>query len=135
MQIINAPFKKVGKTKLGLISRPFVEVLLLIKTKTEWWPVEMLVDTGADYTMLPKRYAEILGIDLNIDCSTITTSGIGGAETVYIYKNLEIKIGKWNKKIPVGFLERDDIPALLGRLNCLEILEVIFKKHRTIFKK
>lgn len=135
MQIIKTPFKKIGKTELGLISRPFIDVSLLAKGKKEWWPVEMLVDSGADYTMLPKRYAEIIGIDLNIDCSSITTSGIGGAETVYLYKNLEIKIGNWKKKIPVGFLERDNIPALLGRLQCLEILEIIFKEHQTIFNK
>ncbi|MBU2579006.1 retroviral-like aspartic protease family protein [Patescibacteria group bacterium] len=134
MQIIKSPFKEIGKTDLGIIKRPFVNVSLLHKERKEWWPVEMLADSGADYTMLPKRYADNLGIDLNIGCSSITTSGIGGAKTVYIYKGLEIKIGNWRKKIPVGFLERDDVPPLLGRLQCLEVLEIIFKKHQTIFK-
>lgn len=135
MQIIKSHFKNIGKTKLGDIWRPFINVSLLSKKKKEWWPIEMLVDSGADYTMLPRRYAENLGIDLNINCSTITTSGIGGAETVYIYNNMEIKIGDWQKKIPIGFLERDDIPALLGRLKCLEVLEIIFKQYWTIANK
>lgn len=135
MQIIKSPFKKIGKTDLGIIWRPFVNVSLLSEERKEWWPIEMLADSGADYTILPKRYADNLGIDLNIDCSSITTSGIRGSETVYIYKKLKIKINNWQKEIPVGFLERDDVPPLLGRLNCLEVLEVIFKKHQTIFKK
>lgn len=135
MQIIKSHFKNIGKTKLGVIWRPFINVSLLSKKKQEWWPIEMLVDSGADYTMLPRRYAENLGIDLNINCSTITTSGIGGAETVYIYNNMEIKIGDWQRKIPIGFLERDDIPALLGRLKCLEVLEIIFKQYWTVINK
>lgn len=135
MQIIKSPFKKIGRTDLGMIWRPFVGVSLLSKARKEWWPVEMLVDSGADYTMLPRRYADNLEIDLNVECSSITTSGIGGAETVYIYKGLEIKIGNWQKKVPVGFLERDDVPALLGRLDCLEVLEIILKNYQTTLKK
>jgi len=135
MQITQIPFKKIGKTELGMISRPFIDVALLSKIRQIWWPIEMLVDSGADYSMLPRKYADNLEIDLNADCTPLTTSGIGGSETIYLYKGLKIKINNWQKKIPVGFLERDDVPPLLGRLQCLESLEVIFKEHQTILKK
>ena len=95
----------------------------------------MVIDTGADYSLLPKRYAGILGIDLIKDCFAETTLGIGGSESVYQYKNLPIKIGKWQKEIPVGFLERDDIPPLLGRLSCLEVFRLIFDKKESVFEK
>lgn len=131
--MIKFPFKKVGETSLGMIWRPFIQIMAFSKLKQIWIPIEVLVDTGADYTMFPKKYTEILGIDTNTDCSAITTSGIGGSETVYAYKNLEIKINNWQKQIPVGFLERNDIPAVLGRLKCLEGLELIFKNHQTFF--
>lgn len=134
MVIINEPFRKIGKGELGEIQRPFVEVLFFAKGREVWLPVAMLVDSGADYTMLPSSYAELLSIDCNRDCTPIITSGIGGSETVYIYRSQKIKINKWEYAIPIGFLERDSIPPLLGRLHCLEVLEVIFKKHRTILK-
>lgn len=133
--IANFPFKKIGKTDLGIVYRPFINALVFSSQREKWIPIEMLADTGADYTMLPRRYADILGIDLNIDCSPSTTTGIGGSETVYFYKFLKIKIGNWQKKIPIGFLERDDIPAILGRLKCIEIIEAIFKNRQIIFKK
>lgn len=52
----------------------------------------------------------VLGIDLQKDCEVETTLGVGRSETVYQYKGLSIKIGNTEFKIPVGFLERDDIP-------------------------
>lgn len=91
----------------------------------------MIIDTGADYTLLPKRYAMILGIDIEKECLVETTLGIGGSETVYQYKDLPIRIGGWQRQIPVGFLERDDIPSLLGRLDCLELLRLVFEDRKS----
>ena len=43
----------------------------------------MIVDTGADYTLLPRFLAPVLGIDLNKDCQKLKTSGVGGEERVF----------------------------------------------------
>lgn len=94
--------------------------------------MEMLVDTGADFTLFPKRYAFALGIDLEKDCQVKKTSGVGGREDVYILENLEIMIGKWKGKISAGFLARDNIPPLLGR-DAFEKFRAIFVNRLTIF--
>lgn len=135
MEIAKFSFTKIGKGPLGEIYRPYAKVLLFSEKKKEWLPVKMVVDSGADYTLLPRRYAVALGIDIAKDCSAETSLGIGGSETVYLYKFLKIKLGVWQKKIPLGFLERDDIPALLGRLEFLEVLKTTFQKHEVIFEK
>jgi predicted aspartyl protease len=135
MEIVKAPFKKIALSYLGRIFRPYVLVFLTSTKTDEWFPAEMVVDSGADYTLLPKRYAFYLGVDLEKDCKAETTLGVGGSETIYLYKEgITVKIGKWQKKIPVGFLERDDVPPLLGRLECLEVLKVTFDKKKTIFE-
>lgn len=133
MQIARFPFRKMSKEYFGIIRRPYATVLVKSK-QGEWLPVEMVVDTGADYTLLPRKYAGILGINFS-DCLSKTSLGIGGSETVYLYKSLSIKMGNWQKEIPVGFLERDDIPPLLGRLEFIEALKVIFEDYETIFAK
>ena len=134
MQEIAAfPFTFIGKTNLGKIFRPYAIVLAYSKARKKWQPVEMVVDSGADYTLFPKKYAAVLGIDLSRECTAETTLGVGGAETVYQYKHLPMKIGNWQKSVPVGFLERDDIPALLGRLSCLETFLVQFKNKESLF--
>lgn len=117
------------------IFRPYAKVLIFAKKKKTWLPANMVVDSGADYTLLPRRYAIALGIDLANDCIAETALGVGGSETVYFYKKLLVKMEDWQNEIPVGFLERDDIPALLGRLAFIESLRVIFEKHKTTFEK
>ncbi len=133
-KIASFPFAFINRTKLGSIYRPYALVSIYSKIRKKWQPLEMMIDTGADYSLLPKRYATILGIDLKKDCFREETVGIGGIETIYQYKNLPIKIGIWEKKIPVGFLNKDDLPPILGRLDCLEVLRVIFDKKQSIFE-
>lgn len=133
-QIASFPFTFIDKTNLGVIYRPYAVIEVFSKILKGWQPVEMIIDTGADYSLFPKRYAVIFGIDLVKDCTSETTFGIGGAESVYQYKKLPIKINNWKKEIPVGFLERDDVPPLLGRLECLEVLKVILERRESIFE-
>jgi hypothetical protein len=133
-RITQFPFVKVGRGPLGEIFRPYAKVLIFAKKKKMWLPVNMVVDSGADYTLLPRKYALILEVDLGKGCLVETILGVGGSETVYLYRKLLIKIGNWQNEILVGFLERNDIPALLGRLEFMENLRVIFENHRTIFE-
>jgi hypothetical protein len=136
MLIGSFPFTKIGKGYLGVIFRPLIDVLVFADKQNEWFPARMVVDSGADYTLFPKRFAEFLGIDLLNSCFAQTSTGIGGSETVYLYKKgIRIKIGDWEERIPVGFLERDDVPALLGRLKCLQKIGVSFRNHRTILER
>lgn len=133
-KIASFPFIFVGNTKLGKIYRPYAIVSVYSKRRKKWQPLEMVIDSGADYTLFPKKYASILGVDLFRECFVETTLGIGGAETVYQYKNLQIRVGNWKKQIPVGFLERDDIPPLLGRLECLESIRLTFERKESLFE-
>ncbi|OGM18493.1 hypothetical protein A2686_02710 [Candidatus Woesebacteria bacterium RIFCSPHIGHO2_01_FULL_38_10] len=132
-KLASFPFTFIGKTKLGKIYRPYAIVYIYSKLRNKWQPIETVIDSGADYTLLPKRYAGILGINLT-DSNVESTIGVGGSETVYQYQNLTVKIGDYQIRIPAGFLERDDIPSLLGRLDCLEKLRLIFENKESRFE-
>lgn len=134
LQIASFPFKYIGSTRFGKIYRPYAIISVYSKTKKDWQQIEVIVDSGADYTLFPHQYARILGIDIDRDCQKEKTVGIGGVDTVYQYRSLPIKIGSWERKIPVGFLKRDNIPALLGRLACIEEIRLIFENHNTILE-
>lgn len=132
MKLSSSPFSFRGEGYLGKIYRPYIEVLISSLKIKEWIPVEMIVDTGADYTLLPKRYAELLNISVLKECRLEKTYGVGGQETIYLCKKLvKMRISKFNSVIAVGFLDRDNIPALLGRLGAIEALTLIMKNQIT----
>lgn len=135
MKIASSPFSFRGESYLGKIYRPYIKILVTSVHIDEWIPVEMIVDTGADYTLFPRRYAQLLDINLHISCKAEETHGVGGKERIYLLKKgVHIKISKFKKEIPIGFLDRDDIPPLLGRLKSLEELILIMKHRTTIFE-
>lgn len=133
-KIASFPFTFISNTNLGRIFRPYAIVSAYSKQRKKWQPLEMIIDSGADYSLFPQKYAVVLGINLSQECRVETTLGIGGAETVHQYKNLPIRIGKWQRQIPVGFLERSDIPPLLGRLECLEVFRLTFENKESRFE-
>lgn len=96
----------------------------------------MVIDTGSDYTLLPYFLLGELGINAEKDCQEIEAQGVGGKTKVYLLKKkLQIKIGEFERKIPVGFLPDNSIPPLLGREEFFETFRVIFDNYQTTFSK
>lgn len=129
-------YKYVERNFFGRLYRPYAKLLVKKKSPPKIWLERVLVvDTGADFTLFPKKDAFIFGIDLAKETVIDETFGIGGVEKVYFYKNLEVKLGKNELKIPVGFLDRSDIPALLGRQQFLDLFKTTFDNFVVSFEK
>lgn len=124
---VRFPYQTKPSSIFGTIKRPVAKISFWSKKFNRFLEYLMIVDTGADYTLLPFSAAEELGIDPKKDCQLFKTAGIGGEEKVYFArKRLKIKIGNLEKKIPVGFLDQEDIPPLLGREGCLNDFDMRF---------
>lgn len=133
---VKFPFEDSGKGKFGRIFRPIAKVTLKSPSTDKLVDVWMIIDTGADYTILPRHFSEKLRISLERDCFKDVTSGVGGEQTVYFFKNkVKAKIGHLKRSIPLAFLDSNEIPALLGRLGFLETFDTEFlKTHIVVFK-
>lgn len=125
-------FEENTSPLLGKIYRPVAQVYFYSEVKNRWYETWMIVDTGADYTLLPKYFSVRLGIDLTKVCKVFKTNGIGGQERVYFLSKIKAKLGEWERIIPVGFLDRDNIPPLLGRHLFLEKFETLFSSNHTL---
>lgn len=127
-------FRKEKSSILGLIHRPIAQVFFWSDKERVWSEIWMIVDTGADYTLLPRFMANKLSIDLEKDCKIFSTYGVGGNERVYFLPKIKVKLGRWERIIPIGFLERNEIPPLMGRHLFLETFETLFSSnHVTSF--
>lgn len=128
-------FKEEKSAIFGTIYRPIALVSFQHQKENIWRHIDMIVDTGADYTLLPIFLAPILGVDIKKDCQVILTYGIGGKRLVYLFKKrITAKLGEYTRQIPIGFLSHDDIPPLLGRQDFFETFRVIFEKYQITFE-
>lgn len=124
-------FEERKSPLFGKIYRPIAQIFFYAEKKDKWYETWMIVDTGADYTILPQYFASRFGVDLS-KCKVFKTAGIGGQEKVYLHKSIKAKLGGWERQIPVGFLNRDNIPPLLGRHLFLETFEALFSSKHTV---
>ncbi len=130
--VLKFPFKIEKSAILGTIHRPMAQVLFWSKQTRQWIEVWMIVDTGADYTLLPRFMADKLGVNLEKDCKVFHTYGVGGGERVYFLSKTKVKLGEWERIIPIGFLERNEIPPLFGRHLFLETFETVFSSNHVV---
>lgn len=132
---ITFKFKEYPSNIFGITRRPVAEVYFQHKNNIRWLPITMVVDSGADYTLLPKFLAPSLGISLFKDCRLIATRGVGGESSVYLLKRkIKVKLGGYERTIPVGFLDNNRVPPLLGRQEFLETFKVVFEKFQVSFE-
>lgn len=129
-------FENAGQGTFGRILRPIAKVTFKSSSVEKWVDVWMIVDTGADYTILPRHFSEKLRISLEKDCIKDVTKGVGGEQAVYLCKSkIQAKIGSLERNVPLAFLDSDEVPPLLGRLGFLETFNTEFlRSHVVIFK-
>ncbi len=124
--------KRYPSAKFTDIYRPEVAIELWSATYHEWQRVSMLIDTGADYTVLPRYIAVLLGLDIS-SVPGSETFGVGGKQRLFFVPDLKIKIGTTQRVIPVGFIDSNEVPPLLGRHEALETFTLIFDKRSHIY--
>lgn len=134
---VKFPFEDVGKSLFGTVYRPIAKVSLKALTLDIWTDTWMVVDTGADFTILPRHLAGKLRISLEKDCVKDETFGVGGEQVIYLCKRkVKARIGDLERDIPLALIDSNEVPALLGRLGFLETFDTEFlKSHVVIFKK
>lgn len=130
-------FENAGKILFGTIYRPIAKVLFKSLKGNIWTDTWMVVDSGADFTILPRYLSENLEVSLERDCIKDTTAGVGGEQSIYLCKKrIRAKVGHFERDVPLAFFDSNEVPALLGRLGFLETFNTEFlKSHLVVFKK
>lgn len=102
---------------IGKVFYPYIPVYL--KTIEDWKDFDFIVDTGADFTTLPRRAEQILGIDLS-RCKESKAEGIGGVIVKTRETQIQIRIKGYIFKVRCSITEDDKTPFLLGRVDLLD---------------
>ncbi|TSC87788.1 MAG: hypothetical protein G01um101416_313 [Microgenomates group bacterium Gr01-1014_16] len=128
-------YKKEPSQILGQVKRPIALVSINSQDLNKWFIYTMIVDTGADFSLLPFHSILNLGLDIERDCREAYLSGAGGKLKIHFLKKpILARIGHWQGKITLGFAENDDLPPILGRHKALDHFHLHFHKFKTIFE-
>ncbi len=108
-------------------------VPLTVIGKKDILEIVFLLDSGADYTVIPLALAEILGLDLSKPKEK--TKGVGGEiETIPTRMNVNLKGPHENYKLSIPthvILNKDsDVPPLLGRAGFFNEFHILIDQRR-----
>ena len=119
-----------GSSDYRLILRPVITIRVAgPKSQARW---DALADTGADETLLPLAMADLLGVELDDEVTSLA-AGISGDRLTIHYGDVEFQIAgdddvvSW--KTLVGFVEfgsSEDEVIVLGQGGCLDYFSARF---------
>ena len=133
-QAVSFSYERRPSAILGSTRRPVARVELYSTRFQRWVAYTMVVDTGADFCVFPSSIARDVGLEASRG-TRYRIWGVGGQQTTFLHPDVRLRLGSWELIAPVGIVERDDIPPLLGRYQCLDIFALRFVRFVTTFAK
>jgi predicted aspartyl protease len=114
---------------------PTHKVNFMLKDGTET-SIDMIVDTGADITFIPKKMGERLGLVRSEDDLVFEARSVGST-IFFVYRQMRVSINDIALTIKIiwGQDEQGEEEALLGRLDVFDRFDVLFsqKKRKVVF--
>ena len=125
------PYKEKESGIFGKAKRPLIDLHIFSEIGKRWiFLAEVLADTGADISILPRTIGESLVQDIKkgryLEIRGITP----GAYTEVFIHNLLCRIGRVEFKAPFAIADSDDVPPILGRFRGLDLFEAIFYRGK-----
>ncbi len=125
------PIGKSSRFPSGMISRPHALVYLK-SIDGNLQPIDFLVDSGTDLTILPFSVGDSLGREV-MSGEAFQIRGIKGALDTRLHE-VEARLGDREFHMTVAFAEVDKIdgravPALLGRTDVFDVFDVLFRQR------
>ena len=133
MSKVSFRYKERGSATFEKVLRPLINLEIYSAIDEEWYIVEdMLVDSGADLSLLPYRQGKLFILDIESG-KEIEIRGIVPYSklTVYLHR-LKFRIGQMEFDAPAGISESDDVPPILGRVDALDDFFVEFDRGKEV---
>lgn len=118
-------FARENSSSLGFVYRPIAKVGLK-DANGDMFELSMLVDSGADISILSKRIGDIMGVDVEQGEAKVFW-GIVGEMMAYVHKISLFLDGK-EVETRVAFA-LSEVPNLLGRLDIFKNFDISFRKE------
>ena len=123
--MIEFPFLKKRSEKLGYILKPFIPVNIIgSKCGVKLF---MLLDSGADISMIPYSVGETIGLELDMSTRS-EAQGIGEGSVPYVLGQVTLQIENFKISARIGWALIEEVPFILGRLDVFKELAIEFRE-------
>ncbi|QDZ40092.1 hypothetical protein FRE64_09140 [Euhalothece natronophila Z-M001] len=103
-----------------------------IKFPNFWYPIEVYVDSGAEYTILEAEIAENIGFDYRQGQRTYLRVGDGSLISIYLHQ-LPIQLGSLQFPCRVGFSKQLNVNFnILGKADVFDQFKVCFTQSQNL---
>src|SRR3989344_4605297 len=116
---------------VGRILKPLIDIEILSKDGLWYGLDEVLADTGADITLIPKHVGEVLVGDISLGRKAHIKGVTPFEMTVYIH-DLKIRIAGKEVETKVAIADSDEAPAVLGRFEALDKFDAGFVRGKEL---
>ncbi len=109
----------------------------VVLTVTHSRPLRMLVDSGADFSLISKQVGLDLGFDIAKTELLGKAQGVGGC-VEYVLRNVNMQIDSYSFTAPVAWVQTDGCEeVILGREVVFDLFDIEFKQaeEMILFKK
>jgi len=127
MSVLNFPYVEGASELFGTILRPLVSLEAYSEPLERWVLLEnLLADTGADISVLPRPLGELLLDDVTTG-RYFPLSGVNPAAIVPAFVHIvRVRLGDTEFEMPVAIADSSLVPPLLGRRDALDRFVVRF---------
>ena len=119
--MIAFPFVQRRSRRFGDILKPIIPVRISGPARSV--NVLMLLDSGADLSILPYAVGETIGLVLDMDTRS-EVQGIGEGMVPYVLGEVDLQVGGMALQERVGWALIEEVPFLLGRLDVFRELAI-----------
>ena len=122
--MIEFSFEEVISPKFGPILIPLIPLTIIgPKRKVK---VFMLLDSGADISMIPYSIGETIGLELDM-ATRSEIQGIGEGSVPYVLGQIKFELEDIEIPARIGWALIEEVPFILGRLDVFENLAIEFR--------
>lgn len=117
----------------GKVLRPLVDLDAYSRRKKKWFRLEnVLADTGADVSILPKEIGEALLEDITEGRVEQIRGIVPHAKLIVYIHQLKFRVDSREFELPVAIADSSETPPILGRVKGLDLFDVSFNRGKSV---
>ena len=126
-------YKKQSSDIFGKVLRPLMELEIYSEIEKEWIKVkDVLVDTGADISIIPRNTGELILTDITKGKMYEVKGVVLFAKLVVYIHKIKFRINSKELELPVAAADSNDVIPILGRAKGLDLFNANFEKGKTV---